>query len=222
MTGTELSKPLQWLLAHTPHETDIALQAKLADIEVKTAFRFPKDGEPYEVIESAQRPRGITQERIDEIINTLVAATAPAPHRDILKWLERLKSITVPRNEAEPQTVERMKNLTEELRAFPADVVKAALHEPMTFFPAWGEIHATLLTLSGRRRRLLDIVRTWRPWSTEDEITYLRQRFSEERHNAHRLAHKDPIKSGRHASEAERVEMEIRRLESGGEMKRAG
>ncbi len=221
MTGADVSKPLQWLLAHTPHETDQALQAKLPDLEVKTAFRFPQDGEPYEAIESVSRPRGITQARIDEIKNTLLAATAPAPHGQILKWLERLKSITAARKEGEPQTVERMKNMTEELRAFPADVVKAALHEPMTFFPVWGELHASLMTLSSKRRRLLDIVRTWQPWSAEDEIAYLRERFGEARHMEHQLAHKNPERSKAFAEKADEINTEIQRLEKGGELRGA-
>lgn len=215
MTGTEVSRPLEWLLAHTPHQTDVALQQKLPDVAVKTTFRFPEGGDPYEIVESVTRPRGITQERIDEIIATLLSATAPAPHSQTLQWLERMKSITATKKEDEPLTVDRLKNLTEELRAFPADVVKAALHEPRTWFPTWGELHKTLLTLSSRRRRLLEEVRRWQPWSNEDEIAFLRKAHGEARHEEHFYANKNPKRSKIAANRADQIASDIKAIEDG-------
>lgn len=117
---------------------------------VKTFYAVTRDLKPED---AAMLSRSIA---------TADLANEPAPKAMIVFELGRLRAMTKAKAEDQQSTEFLLACYTEDMREYPADVVREACRKwarTEKFFPAWTELKDVLDALVGKRRRLRDALR---------------------------------------------------------------
>lgn len=210
------------LMERKPAENQIAIEGKLAKIAgaplvVEVAWRHPEGDKAYEMVTKLTRPRGITAEQIASMVSTIELGMAPAPITSIAAELTRLAMLTASRAGEGREPDAKLAAYAEELRAYPADAVLQVLRSgEWRFFPAWAELKTRLDRICHRRRRLLEIIRGWKPWGLADEIAHLERCADRARWDARTLADSDPDRSSAAAEACAAFEDQVARLRETG------
>jgi hypothetical protein len=156
----------------TPGEIDEALQAWLPQpvaSSVKAELRWRKRdeqdlerSEPF--IASYDCAGGFGDEDASEALRILEMLNARADRGDCVQAVVRLKALTVSRLTSEEDMAVQIAAMTEELSAYPLDVVRGACQawtQQDKFFPAWAELRELCESLVLKRRSLLNALRRY-------------------------------------------------------------
>jgi hypothetical protein len=147
-----------WLAARAPEDVDQAAhsQASRHGVELRVRFecRYPEKGPSYQIAVDC-RGAGSEEGRLATLADVHRLMT-PAPGREIEGWLAEL-SVIVARRASEPMDEAlRLEAYASRLRAYPADVAKAAiLGKRWQFWPTWAELAGECDRLSAPRRHML-------------------------------------------------------------------
>lgn len=207
------------LMTRRPADNDAAIEDRLGEIigepiAVRIDWRYPETGPAREIIASMRRPRGITAAQLAAVVNTLELGMAPAPVETILRELGRLELMTVPRKGGDDDAKARLVAYTDALSGYPADAVVQALREGWKFWPSWVEVRDRVDALCHRRRRLLEISRSWRPWDQADELADINRAIDAAMWDARTLGDDDPDRASAAAEAWAAFEQQAAQLET--------
>lgn len=145
-SGTlDASRMAEWLARRSPEEVDAAAAWRASqhgvELKVSSELRFPDGGGAYPAVtgctaSGAPEARAAARRDIAKLMT-------PAAPREIEAWLVELSVITARRQDDEFGEALRLEAYASRLRAYPADVVRAALFDAAwKFWPSWAELHA--------------------------------------------------------------------------------
>jgi len=161
----------------------------------------------------AVRPRGVTQTQIDQLRAVLEDSMKPASHTDLAKWIFELQTIAPAKRMSDQHEEIRDDAYGRRLRDYPVDVAKQALFgRTWAFFPSWDELKAECDKLVRRRDFLLRQVRTWTPWTANDEMAHLTNAIRGAQWEEKYFERRDPSRSAAAKRDVERYQAEIERL----------
>jgi hypothetical protein len=152
-----------WLSGQCPDAVDRAALSRAsrhgAELRVRYEGRYPS-GPNGERLPSYMVATGCTLQSTEEARRAALADMrkflTPAPQREIEAWLAELSVIVVRRAQGEFDEALRLEAYAGRLRAFPADVARAAvLGRSWQFWPSWAELEAECNRLASPRRAML-------------------------------------------------------------------
>lgn len=206
------------LLTRSARENDKAVDVAIAGIvgrplAIEVMVRHVDEFGPVENIRSVTRPRGITRQQIDRIIQTLQLSLAPAPHTTVSHAIETLLLKTpMGRGMADMDQGKRAAIYMEGIAKYPADAAVAALSRSWRFFPSWAELEQALDAYAHRRRYLLRTVSAWQPWSQADERAWLVKAIDSARFDSRYFTHSEPERAARAKELLERYTQALEKL----------
>lgn len=135
----------EWLLAHTPAETDRGLASLISSLSVTleetSELRFPPSGGYYHHVTS-RWTTGTAGDRMTAR-NRVAAACIPARDDQIEEWLAVLQIATAGAKKSDSTQAATLRLYTNALKRYPADIAQAAciqLAETCKWFPVLSDV----------------------------------------------------------------------------------
>ena len=153
----EAGEAAQWLAARKPSETDRALVSLVQQFGVK----LREDRRPVYPIDGGFRSElvsvsGFGKALCDMEKMRVQQFLTPAPRGQLERWIAELSVVAVRRADDDMSEMLRLQAYVDRLRAYPADVARAALlDKTWPFFPSWHELKVECDALVGNRLKLI-------------------------------------------------------------------
>lgn len=201
LSQDEIKNAVSWLEGKTSTQVEKNIEKRLlsvleGNLEMRVETRFTEDDDSYQSIVSINRPIGITEEKISNALRILTLLSQPGSSTAITAALQELSVKTLHQSGKDRDEKElQLRVYRNELQKFPADVALEAINFPWKWFPALADLTKKASDLSIKRRSMLKIIGTWKPWDENDQIELLKSELKDCEFDIRYYFYTDPEKS---------------------------
>lgn len=214
LDNDEIREAADWLASRTPLEVDKNAVARLTKVfggplAMRVETRF-SETDSHQIIVGMERPEGVTEQQIVSAVRTLTLLEQPCDGDVLTNALRdlRFKSVENDKLNAEDKAY-KIQLYRRELQNFPADAALHAIKRPWKWFPSLPDLAKVAEDNSIKRKSMLKIVKSWKPWDETDLIEKLKAEFQDQQFDVRYYHYTFPHKAEEAKSRLEAVQAKL-------------